>query len=283
MPLVSFIVPVYNIPAGMLHECIDSILSLPLACEEREIIVVDDGSDVPVEQIDGTTLLRQDNGGLSAARNAALDIATGEWVEFVDADDYLLPSWKSAMPHLHDKTLTVIRMSIESDGDGERRTTAFRHLCDDNLQAAVCRYIFRRSVIGAVRFTRGILHEDEEFTPLVLSQAAGMMLLERRCYYYRRRSDSIMHRPDARHVARRLNDAEGVLLRLHGLHSPLLQRRVSQLTMDYVYNSLRLERSFVATRQRVKRLREYGLWPLPRVKATWKYALFRIAGACCLG
>ena len=79
----------------MLRQCLDSILSLSLSNDEREIIVVDDGSDYsPINDLrdiqDRIIYVRQKNGGLSHARNTGLRLASGEYVQFIDADDYLL-------------------------------------------------------------------------------------------------------------------------------------------------------------------------------------------------
>ena len=94
-PLISFIITYYNLPVEMLYECIDSILALSLRTDEREIIVVDDGSDSsPINELmrygDDIIYVRQKNQGLSAARNKGIDVATGSYFQFVDADDQLI-------------------------------------------------------------------------------------------------------------------------------------------------------------------------------------------------
>ena len=94
-PLVSFIVTTYNLPTTLLCECLQSILSLSLSKEEREIIVVDDGSEVSplndlVELRDKIVYVRQRNKGLSEARNMGLVCAQGKFIQFVDGDDYLI-------------------------------------------------------------------------------------------------------------------------------------------------------------------------------------------------
>ena len=96
-PLVSFIVTYHNEPLEMLRECINSILALSLAETERQIIVVDDGSDrspiAELMELSSTIYyLRQDNQGLSQARNRGITLAEGDFIQFVDADDYLLTS-----------------------------------------------------------------------------------------------------------------------------------------------------------------------------------------------
>lgn len=119
-PLISFIIPCYNEPREMLTDCIESILSLPLRSEEREVIVVDDGSATPIATFlapygEALQLLRQDNLGLAAARNAALECARGTYVQFVDSDDRLIPSQYS---HVIREIKTAAPTSSSSDGHG---------------------------------------------------------------------------------------------------------------------------------------------------------------------
>ena len=106
-PLISFIITYYNEPIDMLKKCIDSILMLTLNREEREIIVIDDGSDVsPLNLLtdiaDQMIYIRQPNQGLSQARNTGIAMANGQYLQFVDADDFLISS-------NYDKCLDFIR------------------------------------------------------------------------------------------------------------------------------------------------------------------------------
>ena len=93
-PLISFIVTYYNLPPRLLHECIESILALSLNNEEREIIVIDDGSHTsPVEELkdlaEHIIYIRQPNRGLSMSRNLGIEACSGEYIQFVDGDDRL--------------------------------------------------------------------------------------------------------------------------------------------------------------------------------------------------
>lgn len=95
-PLISVVVPVYNVEK-YLPKCLDSLLAQ--TWQELEIIVVDDGSpdnswDIMQEYArrdSRVRLIRQKNGGLSAARNAGVEAARGEWIGFLDSDDYVAP------------------------------------------------------------------------------------------------------------------------------------------------------------------------------------------------
>ena len=94
--LISVIVPIYKVEK-YLHKCIDSILAQTYT--NLEIILVDDGSpdncgkicDEYAAKDSRIKVIHQPNGGLSAARNAGLDIATGDYIGFVDSDDYIAP------------------------------------------------------------------------------------------------------------------------------------------------------------------------------------------------
>lgn len=93
-PLISVIVPVYKVEKHI-HRCIESVLKQTYA--NWELILVDDGSpdscgricDAYASRYDNILVIHQENQGLSAARNAGLDRAGGEWVYFLDSDDFI--------------------------------------------------------------------------------------------------------------------------------------------------------------------------------------------------
>lgn len=95
MPLVSIVVPVYKINETLLRECLNSLVDQTL--KDIEIILIDDGSPDKSGQIldeyavtdTRIQVIHQENSGVSAARNAGLDRVSGEWVSFVDADDWV--------------------------------------------------------------------------------------------------------------------------------------------------------------------------------------------------
>ena len=101
-PLLSIIVPVYDVER-YLPKCIGSILAQTFT--DFELILVEDGSpdncpalcDAAAEKDARIRVIHQKNGGLSAARNAGLDAARGEWIGFVDSDDYIAPEMYEAL------------------------------------------------------------------------------------------------------------------------------------------------------------------------------------------
>lgn len=98
MPKISVIVPVYKVEP-YLHKCVDSILAQTFT--DFELLLVDDGSpdncgticDAYAEQDNRVRVFHKSNGGVSSARNLGLDNAKGEWITFVDADDFIAPAF----------------------------------------------------------------------------------------------------------------------------------------------------------------------------------------------
>lgn len=295
-PFISFIVTAYNIPPKMLQQCIGSILALSLTGEQREIIVVDDGSEEPVigkllDFADEIIYIRQRNQGLSEARNTGLRIARGRYIQFVDGDDCLLQAqYEHCLDLLryHQPADMVIfnaasnaRPPMSTDFDGPMTGAAY--MLANNLHGAAWGYMFSRILLGDLRFTAGIFHEDEEFTPQLVLRATSLFTTSAEAYYYRKRHGSIMHDKGRAHKDKRLEDLLGIILRLQDVKDNLagddkrkaLERRISQLTMDYLYNVIKLTRS----RNRLKKaktiLAQHGLYPLPDKKYTLKYSLFR--------
>lgn len=102
MDLISVIIPVYNVEM-YLEQCLDSVLSQTY--HNLEVILVDDGSadtsgticDQYKEKDARVKVIHKKNGGLSSARNAGLELAKGDWIGFVDSDDYLAPEMYEAL------------------------------------------------------------------------------------------------------------------------------------------------------------------------------------------
>lgn len=292
-PLISFIIPCYNEPRKMLTDCIESILSLPLRSEEREVIVVDDGSATPIATFlapygEALQLLRQDNLGLGAARNAALECARGTYVQFVDSDDRLIPSQYSHVIREIKNRRPDILLFGWTRSEHFRECSACRpmtdgvsHLLKNNIQGSACHYVFRFDLLDNLRFPVGLFHEDEAFTPLLFLRAKTLLPTDITAYFYRRCPSSITTRRSRAHFEMRLDHLLTVITRLRDEARRLtpsareaLERRVAQLTMDYIYQTVVLLRSSADLSLHVERLKARGLYPLPVRRYTLKYFLF---------
>ena len=305
LPLVSFIVTCYNLPTDMLCECIDSILKLNLHSDEREIIVVDDGSDVsPMNDLlkygDDIIYVRQKNSGVSVARNTAMDMAKGQYIQIVDGDDCLLTA-------PYEYCLDIVRNNSDVDvvmfdfthqnsqspvnSDRFWKKNGAELMRNENIRGAACCCLFRQAVRGQLSFTPGIAYgEDEEFTPQLLIRAEAVCVTDAKAYFYRERATSAVHQTDEASIQKRLSDTKAVILRLNKLAdiSPqsdkvALQRRVAQLTMDYIYNTILLTRSEEKLNETLEDLRKEALFPLPNHPYSTKYTWFRRLSNSALG
>lgn len=279
----------------MLCECIDSILALSLRPFEREIIIVDDGSNVsPMNGLmqygDEIIYIRQKNSGLSVARNKGIEMARGEYLQFVDSDDHLIQ-----VPYEH--CLDLIRLNNDIDmvmfdftSTATKETsykdseviTGSEYMLKNNIHATAWGYLFKRATLSELRFTPGIWHEDEEFTPQLLIRAEHVCTTDAKAYYYYKHKGSITTHNDDESKTKRFNDIRGVLDRLQYLCDRVpqsdrvaLQRRVAQLTMDYIYQVIIQQRSQKALNACINELSSKGLFPLPDRDYSQKYIWFR--------
>lgn len=294
-PLISFIITDYNLPVDMLRECIDSILALSLQQEEREIILVDDGSDMsPMGELpdlqDQLTYIRQPNGGVSSARNRGLQMSNGQYIQFVDGDDCLIKA-------PYDFCIDIARrfgpdlISFYFRHDGKEiacnelpaPVSGSHYMYTQNLRGSVGSYLFRRDCLGSLRFSKGIRYgEDEEFTAQLYLRAETVYATKAQAYFYRMHEGSAVHDLSPDGIMQRLDDTEHVIVKLHTLldhlprhHQEALRRRIAQLTMDYLYNTMRLTKNHDELELRMERLRAKNLYPLPDKAYTAKYMAFR--------
>lgn len=293
-PLISFVIAYYDLPLRLLRQCLDSILTLSLQPSEREIIVVDDGSEhSPMNELmaygDAIHYIRQAHQGLSVARNTGLQMASGTYLQFVDSDDLLL---KKAYEHCidlarkHQTEMVVFQLTRQNDSkdtykDSEAQSGS-NYMRHQNIHGSACGYLFARSILGDLRFTPGIRHEDEEFTPQLLLRAEVIRVTDAKAYLYRHTPDSITTSKDSHQRLSRLEDSRGIIERLNTIADRLprddrmaLQRRVAQLTMDYLYNIIRQTGSRQHLEREMEVLRKQGLFPLPDRDYTQKYTWFR--------
>ncbi|MCD7714022.1 MAG: glycosyltransferase [Prevotella sp.] len=304
-PMISFIITAYNLPVALLKECIGSVLAVDLTREEREIILVDDGSDIPpLSQLldfqQDIFFVRQTNKGLSEARNAGLDLAKGQFVQFVDGDDCLIKAGYDAVLNLLRSTgndaadiILFEHSRVQSGKQLSRKkacrfkqTTGQDFLQTKNLRAAAWGYLFRRETAAGLRFVPGIYHEDEAFTPRLFLRAKTVFYSPLKAYFYRPRPHSITREPSPAHVAKRIDDIIAIIkgLKNEAITNSLkvLERRINQLSMDCVYQAMATAANYGQAANFIRPLRELQLFPLPLRFYTTKYCLFALATRCSL-
>lgn len=208
MAKVSIIVPVYNVEK-YLARCVDSLCSQTE--RDIEIICVNDGSTDSSEAILGTyaandsrvRVLTQPNGGLSAARNVGLDTATGDWVMFVDSDDWIPNYAVEGFLKVASESgaLVVVSADFAVDALPDDRKEFRWRLCSpalDNLvgrrkiQSSVCNKFYRREMIGSRRFIERIYFEDWPFVTELFGDLDSYALVSVPMYVYCKNGASIV-------------------------------------------------------------------------------------------
>ena len=150
-------------------------------------------------------------------------------------------------------------------------------LNNNNLHGAAWSYIFRHSIVGSLQFTPGIVYgEDEEFTPQLFLRAERIFKINTEAYFYRDNKNSVSHQYHKEKIQLRLD-------KIPVADRQALNRRIAQLTMDYLYNNIRLNHSLISLNKCIKQLRSHGLYPLPDKDYTKKYTMFRKAISTYLG
>ncbi len=295
-PLVSFVVTTCNQPTEYLAECLSSITQLSLNAKEREIILVDDGSEEsPIHElaefIDDIIYLRLPHLGSSVARNYGLMIAKGKYVQFIKGDDYLLHA-------AYEHCLDIVRYhqpDIVTFGFAKKDNSAepsyelptpisgTEYLNNNDLLGSAYSYIFRRNIMGSLMFSPNItFEEDEEFTPQLFLRAERIFKTTTAPYYNRVDKYAASQLNDKENMTLHMDNKLEVILNLQRLLDTIpvaerqaLHRRIAQLTMDYLCDNIRLKHSLIALNHEIKKLRQNGLYPLPDKDYTKKYIAFR--------
>ena len=213
---ISVIIPVYNV-AAYLPQCLDSVLSQDH--RELEVILIDDGStddsgaicDRYAQRDNRVKVIHQKNSGAAAAKNAGLRIATGEYLSFVDSDDYLEPDvygyMLSALKQtgadaIHCNFREVYQNRTEECLVHKGRALVssreyLRRFPKDWSCPLLWNKLYKRSLFDGVFFEEGHKIDDEYFTYQGFLGECTILCDEKVIYNYRKRRSSVMSRPEA--------------------------------------------------------------------------------------
>ena len=213
---ISVIVPVYMVE-NYIDDCIESIVNQTY--RNLEIILVDDGSrdkcgficDEWAKKDSRIIVIHKQNGGLSDARNAGIDIATGELLGFVDSDDHISPVFYETLAGLLEKyDLLVAECGCVRFEDGDKNPeqreekkeikllSAREWLTETNLKdflpMVAWNKLYDKRLFEKIRYPFGRIYEDEATTYKLVYQAGSIVRTYSRLYYYRQRENSIIFR-----------------------------------------------------------------------------------------
>lgn len=219
--IVSIIIPVYNVEK-YLERCIESVLRQTYT--NLQIILVNDGSqdssgqicDAYAAKYPQIEVIHQANGGLSAARNAGLECATGEWIVFIDSDDYISAHYVKQMLDiciLHDADISICKVIFDNDGNLNEnnfkksdkfelitgREAVLRHFGKVGKDAPLFylpwNKLMRASLWKDLRFPVGKINEDIFVSHNFLYSARNVVIVDAYLYAYFQSPISIMRSP----------------------------------------------------------------------------------------
>ena len=213
MDLISVIVPVYKVEE-YLDRCVQSIVDQTYP--NLEIILVDDGSpdncpamcDAWAAKDPRIKVIHKENGGLSDARNAGMAAATGEYLGFVDSDDFIAPEmYQMLLERMIADGSDIVACGVETvfeDGTPSRMLTkagncilstgeAMEAIVEESwLKQPVWYKLYKAELIRDIPFPVGKYHEDVFWSYQVIARAKRVSVIDTPCYFYLQRSGSIM-------------------------------------------------------------------------------------------
>lgn len=296
-PLISVIVPVYNVEL-YLHRCVDSILAQTYT--NLEIILVDDGSPDKCGEICDeyagknakVKAIHKINGGLSDARNVALTICKGEYITFIDSDDYVGCDYVKYLYELlvkNSSDISVCNMAKVynkgklrlSENDFElvfSKVEALETMLYQRyLDTSACGKLYKRNLFKTIRYPVGMLYEDFATTYHLLHLCERISYGNRMEYYYFQRPCSIMNKPFNVQKMQLIDIADEVLLFVGHEYPQIERAAICRLISSNFQIYLQMPRNkqlFQEEKQRIVRnIRKYRKTVLMAKKARLKNRL----------
>jgi len=293
---LSIIVPVYGVEA-YLRKCVDSLLAQDLSVDDYEIILVDDGSPDGCPAIcDEYALLHRNirvihraNGGLSAARNTGIKAAKGEYIQFVDSDDYLEPDvLKTLVEKMDSDKLDVLRFNYQNVNEEYEVFEPFKAskpfvdyrdvVCPGEtflterlgFGCYACQFILRTCLLSDCLFKEGIYFEDSEWTPRMLLKAERVASTPVVAYNYLMRRGSITKSTDKNKILKVLEDRMSLIDALNGQKQGAGDKRWFDGMISH--NALAIisdvsQNSFDKRKYYIGELNKKGVFPLSKYHA----------------
>ena len=294
---LSIIVPIYKVEQ-YLGKCVDSLLGQDLPREEYEIILVDDGSpdncpamcDEYARAHDNVRVVHRENGGLSAARNSGIEVALGQYVQFVDSDDFLEPNvLKTLVEKMDADQLDVLRFNYQNVNE---RYEVFEpnkiskpfvdyhdEACDGltflterlGYGCYAWQFMLRRELLENCVFKEGIYFEDMEWTPRLLLKATKVTSTDLMVYNYLMRQGSITQSVDEKKKRKVLEDRLSLLGSMKQQMEKAGDKRwfkgmIGQMTIGILSSA---SNDFWGRhKELIKRLKEEDIFPLSSYHAT---------------
>ena len=256
--LISVIVPIYKVEQ-YLPNCLETLINQTY--QNLEIILVDDGSpdkcpkicDQYMQKDSRIKVIHKKNGGLSDARNAGIEIATGKFIGFVDSDDYVDSKFYETLYRniiQYDADVSVCNF-INTDQLGWYGGKKTDHVIQfNNIEALEALYakdtqmqkamvvawnkLYKKEVFGQIRYPVGKTNEDEYVIHSILYNSKKVIYSNSELYYYLQRTDSIMSRGAKEYDVKRFNQQEAYENRIKFFYDNKLMQLCQKAVVVYL-------------------------------------------------
>lgn len=302
---LSIIIPLYNVEE-YIERCILSIVSQSINEKKYELIIVNDGSTDKsksiVEKLQRDypfiKLLNKENGGLSSARNRGLDVASGDYIFFIDADDWIstgtLLKLLDTITHFPEDIILFKLTEVYPKGrkktisfhlpDSEKTLLVEDYMCNYTILSAAWQGLFKRSLFTdhCIRMPEGFLAEDDYLVVKLFSVAETIYYLPKEVYNYYQRPQSISNSSDRNHNERLIQDRLSIFKELvsdtqsfAGKRKRGLIRKLNFLALDIIRLLIRKSQTRLIIDSTLNQLSELEYFPLNKKGDSIKYKILK--------
>ena len=297
---LSIIVPIYNV-APYLRKCVDSLLAQDIS--DYEIILVDDGSTddsgaiadeifnafslSPLASRLKMRVIHQWNAGLSAARNSGIKVAQGNYILFVDSDDYLQPNTLGTLLEQAERdNIDVLRFRYQNVKENGEVFNPYKNNVFYNdysatptdgltflnermgTQCYAWQFITKRDIVRKELFTPGIYFEDTDWTPRMLLRASRVASTELVVYNYLWREGSITLSKNIDKIRKQLEDKITLVSKLKKIKDKLTDTRwfegiLSGLVINIV--ALIADAFYLERKKYIEQVKQLNVLPLKSI------------------
>lgn len=279
---ISVIIPIYNVE-NYLNRCIESVVNQTY--KNLEIILVDDGSpdncpkicDNWAQKDNRIKVIHKTNGGLSDARNAGLEIASGDYIAFLDSDDYIdLYMYEKLYKSLQTNNSDISMCGFKNVYDNSEKEEIIEELNlkklenesifpyllkvgyikkenslqTENIMGNVWRLLYSKEIIGTIRFIKNIICEDLPFNIDIFEKKPKVSVVNEPLYCYVQRSSSIVHAYNEQKIKKRIEAYKLIVCKLENK----VKSQELYAYKFYLYSSIVNELLKHGHRKKVKKL-----------------------------
>jgi glycosyltransferase involved in cell wall biosynthesis len=306
--ILSIIVPVYNVE-DYLEKCIESLYKQDLPKHEYEVIAVNDGStDKSLDVLErlkqkhaSVKIITQENQGLSGARNTGINNASGDYILFVDSDDYILENTAKKLTDLAQQNDLDI-LEFGADGVAEDGTLVYsgksssnnkvlpgeQYLHEIRYMGSACNKMYAKAFLNTnnLRFMRGVYIEDIEFNTRAVFKAKRVMAIDDTIAHFLQRDGSITRTNNLKKTKKMIYDIHTVLTSIDTFNENEIgsqsvayipmKKRVCALVTTMLLRVLTGINDYAIKKDIFTKLKSQNLYPIPYATEDPRKDKFRI-------